>query len=420
MMMFRAELWFLSRDRAALFWLVLALAVSVFAVYAGLDEVRSQRATLSRMLAADTDERQDILRKQKDWGSAAYYAFHLTYDPPSPFAFAALGQRDTIAWKHRIRMLALEGQIYERDAANPSLALTGRFDFAFVASILLPLFVVFLLHAQRSKERAAGRLELLTATAVRADRLWFVRGALRMGALATCIIAPLVVGGWMENSHSATLTMAGAATLLHIAFWWLVTDVLGRFTRTSAVSLMILVGIWFAVAVLWPACVRFGVARAWPVPEGGQILLTQREAVNAAWDRPKTATMALFVERHPQWREHATIRRPFEWKWYYAFQQVGDQSAESLSRAYIEGRQRRDHLAGWMSLPSPPAWLARTLQSLAATDVSATLAYEQSVRDFHAKLRAYYYPKLFEDRPFEPSALPALPRFNEPPNGAPP
>ena len=34
--------------------------------------------------------------------------------------------------KHRIRALALEGQIYERDTGNPVLALTGRFDFAFL------------------------------------------------------------------------------------------------------------------------------------------------------------------------------------------------------------------------------------------------------------------------------------------------
>jgi ABC-2 type transport system permease protein len=29
--------------------------------------------------------------------------------------------------------------------------------------------------------------------------------------------------------------------------------------------------------------------------------MTQREAVNDAWDLPKAATMDAFVERHPQW-----------------------------------------------------------------------------------------------------------------------
>lgn len=39
-----------------------------------------------------------------------------------------MGQRDVQPWKHRIRLLALESQIYERDVGNPSIALVGRFD----------------------------------------------------------------------------------------------------------------------------------------------------------------------------------------------------------------------------------------------------------------------------------------------------
>ena len=103
---------------------------SALAVSAGLIEVRQQRATIARMLEADRADRATVLQAQKDWGGAAYYSFHFTFDPPSDLAFAALGRRDDTAWKHRVRMLALEGQIHERDAGHPVLALTGRFDFA--------------------------------------------------------------------------------------------------------------------------------------------------------------------------------------------------------------------------------------------------------------------------------------------------
>ena len=61
-------------------------------------------------------------------------------------------------------MLALEGQIYERDVGNPSVALIGRFDFAFLAAFILPLVLIMLLYDLRTSEKTAGRHDLLEAT----------------------------------------------------------------------------------------------------------------------------------------------------------------------------------------------------------------------------------------------------------------
>ena len=41
----------------------------------------------------------------------------------------------------------------------------------------------------------------------------------------------------------------------------------------------------------------------------------------------------------------------------------------------------------------------------------AALAYEQRVRDFHAALRAYYYPRLFRDEVFSDASLGQRPEF---------
>jgi ABC-2 type transport system permease protein len=139
--------------------------------------------------------------------------------------------------------------------------------------------------------------------------------------------------------------------------------------------------------------------------------MTQREAVNDAWDLPKATTMTAFVERHPQWVAYTAVERPFEWKWYYAFQQVGDEKAQALSQAYTEGRMTRDRMAGRLAFIAPPVLLERSLQALAGTDVRASLAYEARVRDFHAALRAFYYPRLFRGERFDPAAFDALPQF---------
>ena len=405
------EIRFLANDRAALLWLGISVLVAGVSVLLGLREVAMQRTVLNELIEIDRLERDVAMGQYRDWGDAAYYTFHLTHDPPSDFAFAALGQRDTSPWKHSIRALAVEGQIYETDADNPDFALIGRLDFAFVASMLAPLLLILLLHDLRSAERAAGRHELLSATAATRGSPWLARAALRVGALVLCLIVPLIAGGLLAGTGASDLALASLIVALHIGFWWGVCAMVDRFGWSSPVNLTTLVGAWLALAVVVPAAIEISVKAAVALPDGGEIMLTQREAVNDAWDLPKSATMEPFVERHPQWADYTAVSQPFEWKWYYAFQQVGDQKAEPLSLAYREGRLGRDRLAGTLAWLSPPALAERALQAIAATNMAASLAYEQRVRDFHAALRTYYYPRLFRDEAFSDASLEQRPEF---------
>lgn len=401
----------MARDRAVLAWLAVVLCLSAMAVFAGLSEVRHQRATIARLVEADRADRQAVLQQQTDWGGVAYHSFHLTFEPPSDFAFAALGRRDDMPWKHRLRMLALEGQIHERDAGHPLLALIGRFDFAFFAAFVLPLVLIVLLHDLRASERVAGRHDLLVATSGRSAPLWGTRALLRAAGVFVGAALPLVVGGSVSGAAGSTLLTACAAVLAYLLGWTLVCAAVAAWRQTGEVILASLFAVWILLGVVAPAAGRIAIDRIVPVPSGTEIVMTQREAVNDAWDLPKDATMAAFVARHPQWSAHAAVERPFEWKWYYAFQQVGDQETEALSAAYRSGRLERDRLAGWLALLVPPVQLERSLQALARTDVRSLMAYEAKARAFHAALRAFYYPRLFRNEPFDPAALQALPQF---------
>lgn len=405
---------FLARDRSVWACWLVVLCLCAWALAAGLAEVRQQHNTIAHLVEADGADRAAVLKAQKDWGGAAYYSFHLTFDAPSDFAFAALGRRDDTAWKHRVRMLALEGQIHERDAGHPVLALTGRLDFAFLAAFVLPLVLIVLLHDLRSSERVAGRHDLLVATAGQAARLWHLRAALRAGGVFVFAAVPLGVAGSLAGTPASTLLAACGLLLAYLLFWTVVCAAVAAWRQAGEVILAALVALWVLLGVVVPGAGRMAIDRAVPLPSGAAIVLTQREAVNGAWDLPKATTMAAFVERHPQWAAHTAVERPFAWKWYFAFQQVGDQRAQALSAAYSAGRQQRDRLAGWLALAAPPVLLERQLQALAGTDLRASLRYEARVRAFHAELRAFYYPKLFLDQAFGPAALADMPRFAAP------
>ncbi len=400
------------RDRAVVVWMLVVLCFSSFAVWSGLAEVRQQHDSIAFLLDADQQDRSAEFTKQSDWGSAAYYSFHLTYDPPSDFAFAAMGQRDASSWKHRLRMLALEGQIYEHDPGNPELALIGRFDFAFFAAFVLPLILVFLLHDLQARERSAGRFDLLVASAGSDGSLWWRRAFLRSGGILVATIVPLLIAGVLSGATFSTLISAVALVVAYLLFWTLVSLWFASWKRSAPVILASLIGVWILLSTVLPAGGRVVIELLVPIPTGAEILMTQREAVNDAWDLPVEDTMEPFVERHPKWAGYTYTGEGFDWGWYYAFQQVGDQRAEHLSQAYTAGRVERDRLAGLFAIAAPPALLERLLQNLAGTDMRSVLDYEGRVRAFHAELRSFYYPGLFRDDPFDPGLLADLPQFS--------
>lgn len=408
----KRETSFLLRQPFMPLLFLLTALLSAYAVTTGVLDVREQRATIDRLLAADALDREDALKKQSDYGGAAYYQFHLTYDPPSDLTFAAFGERDVYPWKHRVRMLALEGQIYETDAANPELAFAGRLDFNFIVSVLAPLFVILLLHDLKAGERAVGRYNILVATTGDDHRLWLARAAARMVLLLACLLVPFWVGAGISGTAALDVLLVSLAVVAYVAFWAAVTYFAASRQASAPAIASGLLGVWLLLTFLVPSLGKLAIEEAVPAPNGGNIVLVQREAVNDAWDLPKPATMRPFVARHPEWADKAEIDGAFEWKWYYAFQQVGDQKAERLSLAYRDAVRERDKLAGLVAYICPPALMQRFLAHRAGTDVQAALDYEARVRAFHASLRNFYYPFLFEGRPYDAAVFKDLPEYD--------
>lgn len=395
--------------------------LSTVALYAGHAEMQEQQATIARLLEKDATERSAVIQQKSAYGYAgpAYYAFHLTYLPPSPLAFAAVGERDVFPWKHRIRMLALEGQIYESDTDNPELAFLGRFDFAFVVSVLLPLFIILLLYDLKAKEREARRFDLLNVTARNSHAVWTSRALVVLVPLAIATLLPFFVFALLNGATPGPMLGVAAVVLGQIAIWAAIVLGIGtaaRFARFSATHLAsLMLGVWLITTVIVPVTGHTIITALVDTPEGGDIVMIQREAVNSAWDKPIEDTWAPFVATHPQWADNTAFDPQrdgsFNWKWYFAFQQVGDQKAQALSKAYREATLSKDKLAGYVAWFSPSLLTQRLLSNTAYTNVEAMIAYENQIRTFHASLRQFYYPLLFNSQAYSPQRFSQMPQF---------
>ena len=405
------ELKFALKDPVVLFTLLGLTLLSTYSIISGLKESAYEQTTIERIKKQVSEDRTYNLAKQNDAGSAAYYAFHFTYDEPANLTFTSRGVRDDLPWKHRIRMLAIEGQIYESDAGNPELSRIGKLDYAFIVSFLLPLLSILLLYDLRAVEIRNNRWEFLSATSYNGQRLLQQRIALRSALLFLVSITPFIIAAIINNAHYSNILLVIGAIALNVSFWCIIAySVLNRVESGPTTAALLLV-FWLVLTVIIPVSGKYVVEKTIAVPVGGEILLTQREAVNDAWDLPKEATMTPFLKRHPQWINTPPIGIAFEWKWYYAFQQVGDQQVEHLSKALTNGIVQRDSAMQLVSLASPPLLTKRLLNKAAETDISAFQHYNDCVRNFHLSLREFHYPMLFGDTAYSAKQMTNLPTF---------
>ena len=147
------------------------------------------------------------------------------------------------------------------------------------------------------------------------------------------------------------------------------------------------------------------------LPDAAAIARENREEVHAGWDRPKAETMARFVALYPAYRDQSANGTAFEWKWYFAFQQLGDDAVVTDSVARDAGIARREAWAQRLGWLLPPLKAAQTMQQLAGSDVTADLAFKTQVRVFHRRLREYHYPYLFGGRPMDDTDVVGAPDF---------
>jgi ABC-2 type transport system permease protein len=408
------ELRLFLRQRLAVPVLLLTALLSFASVWAGMAEVARQHETIARIQpqqAADVAAITKWVSKEGEAGNAAYYTFHATWDAPSPLAFAAIGQRDVAPYILRIRSLGLEAQLYESENYNAELALPGRFDWAFVLTYLAPLFVIVLLHDLKSSEREAGRIGLLAAMSRNERALWRRRIAWRLGFLLAALLIPFVIAAVLSGAGALSILSFTLVTVTYLLFWTVLCLWIGNRGWSSVTNAATLAASWLVLTLILPALANLAINAANPVRQGVELTLEQREKVHGGWDKPRAETMQAFYKFHPEWKDAEIPETGFSYKWYHAFQHLGDRAAAPQAEAYRAGLEARDNWSARTGILLPAVGVQTILHRLAQTDLKAGLTYQDRVRAYHERLRRFYYPYIFNEAPFREGDFAKAPRW---------
>lgn len=393
----------LLRGAAVPAGLLALLVCGVLGLWHGNTVIARQQQALEASPRLQQEEHQRILAPlppTANAGDQLYYLFFHTVREPAAWAPVAIGQRDVQAFNLKVRMLALQGQLYDSDLANPLLASFGRFDLAFVLVVLAPLLVIAVTFNVRSAEVEAGTWPLVESQPTSAWRVLATKYVLRtvvvwlpllvLQAMATVWFGLPVDGRWFA---------VAAATGAYVAVWALAAVVVGRLGRSSDVNILALLGVWVVWTALGPAMVNVAAGVRFPMPEAMELTVLQRQGYHGAWDEPLPQVMHAFYAQYPQWRDTPVPEDRYSNAWYYAMQQRGDEMARDAAAAYRTQLEARDRWVARWSLLFPPAAFHNLLTRVARTDLRAYLAYLDSVAAYHESLKQYFFPAIFSDAP---------------------
>jgi ABC-2 type transport system permease protein len=122
--------------------------------------------------------------------------------------------------------------------------------------------------------------------------------------------------------------------------------------------------------------------------------------------------MQAFFKVHPEWKDTKPVEGGFHWKWYYAFQHLGDLAAAPQAKAYRAGLEQRDGWTARTGVFLPAVAVQTLLHRWANTDLRAGLAYQDRIRAYHERLRRFYYPYLFDEVPFREGDFEKTPKWD--------
>ena len=381
---------------------LLLLGLGLYAGWQGNRRIQTAEAATAATKSAYRDQLaylSSIYPPTTEAGELLYYLAFPAPQPPSGLSALASGRTEVETASLRIRLLALEGQLYEQETLNPRLAAAGDLDLSFILIALLPLFVIAVTYDIVSGERERGTW-LMARLFARRRRLVAAKIGARVIFAAGLVTALALIGTFLAGIDAdGSAGWAAALIALHTLFWFALCLGVAAGRRSSTTNAMTLVGVWVMFTFLAPAVLSLTNAILHPVPEALELTVRQRQGYHEAWDLPKAATMDGFFEDYPQWSDRTVPEDEFTWAWYYAMNHRGDRAARDASRAYREILTQRDKWARRWSLLVPPLAAQIALDRLSHTDLATQLAYQEAVRRHHERLKAHFLPLLFAAAP---------------------
>jgi ABC-2 type transport system permease protein len=419
-------------------WVVslLLAAVSIYALANGLADTRERErviASVAEQLAKRVPAVLEQLARVMS-GAESPDPFANPVDPASagsggvgrhailPYAALApiaFGQSDLMPNYYRMSYRAKSNFMDDGELENPWNLLTGRFDFAFVIVVLLPLAILALTYNMLSGEREQGTLKLVLAQGGRPSCL--IVGKLLARALPVLSVTLGVLFAFVLATRSfdagvvIELLALALVIALYAAFWFAIATFVNVLNRNSAFNAIVLVGTWVGLVLVVPIAMNLAIQWANPLPSRTQFATQNRlitiEGLNRYNDLLSADYRYVSQPEVLKPRADGTFDVQPRRRAHYLLARDVDQSLDAEREKFDRQLKAQQESVDRFGFLSPAIVAYESLTTFAGTDAARYLRFQSQVDAFHREWKAFFEPRVLGGRAMTATDYATLPAF---------
>lgn len=387
------------RSRSVIIALVLFLLVGIVSIFIGKQFLEKQQAAIEAVTQLQKEQiERNVEYVQDQFGLLMYYLRFAYINPPDPVTALAIGQQDVNSSIQYLTIRGLEGQRYDTGLYNPYNQLTGNLDLSFVILFFFPLLIIAFNFNVLSQESELGTWPLVKVQVNQPLRFILQKLGIRLivvlALLFTLLALAILIIGLPPSERLAAYIVTA---VLYILCWFAVSFLVIALRRSSSVSALLLLCTWVMLCLLVPAIINNYLTVRYPVKEAYSTFIKQRDGYHTKWDKNADSTMQAFFGHYPQFRNYVWNSPKFNYMWYYAMQQLGDDESAPDSEAMQRKLRQRQQSAGTTALFFPPMHAQLQFTGIAGTGLEQHLHYLDSTAVFHENKKLHFFPKIFGD-----------------------
>lgn len=411
------QLWSSSRSRTAL---VLFLILAVWALYGGLrwqSLSTSALASTPADLLTEREEWLDELEKFEAGEEISPYAArpmslsYLAIHKPAPLS--ALAFRGEAIHPHGaiVSGWRSEASLFQRyEVQGPAPLKVGTLDLAFVATVLLPLFLLVLSFDVLSREREAGRLRLFLAQGGEAAQLVLARILVVSSPLLIIVAGCVLVAALLNGGSLAAIALWHLAVIAYVLLWAGIAFCIAVSFATRAGGALAVLAAWALLVVLLPSASQFVAQAVQPLPSKVSYLSEARDAEGQT--RRNLAQRAeVYMAEHPGQSADSDDAVPG----YYRSAYLANVDINQRTRPILQQLEARQ--ASQRAIVSAASFLAPSLaiqsafEAASNTGLGNAAAFRKQARAFLEKLLDKIGPATVAKSRLTTAQVQAIPEF---------
>ncbi|WP_075343871.1 DUF3526 domain-containing protein [Tenacibaculum agarivorans] len=393
------------RSKTVILAFGIVLVLGVLSISTGKQFLNQKQVAVEKTIAHQKKHLETQLSFHKDdIGLLSYYIKFSFINPVRPLAGISIGQSDVNSHIQSVGIVALEGQKHNTDLVNPMRLQVGNLDFSFLIIFLFPLVIIALTFNLLSEEEEIGTWKMITIHAKSTFRFLLLKLSMRLlfvfGVMILLFLAAKII---LDIPFTGDFMAMCILSSCYILFWFALCLFVVFLRKSSNTNAIVLLASWLVLVVFLPVLVNNYITNSYPIGEAYTMAIKQRDAYHEKWDTDKIATYEKFYAHYPHLRKYGMETEGFNWVWYYAMQQLGDDDSKEEREAMYAKIKKRELLSRKIARFFPPLKVQLSMNDIAKTSLTQHVDFLDATTKFHEKIRLDLYPKVFEKQ--DPSSI---------------